>query len=316
LPDAPDDLINKGVVVHRSSAEKGRTFIVTGLYRSGTSLVASILQEAGIFMGSEINDIVFEDEAIAAILTAGDTAALQRLIDERDAGHTRWGFKYPMLCDVLAPGQLSLFRRPRLIVTFRDHLAIAARMSLSEYKEEPIQVLRDLSAGQTAMTNFISELGCPSLLLSYDKALAFPQDFIDSIMRFCDTPPSAELRERLLALVEPNRQRYIAGARQRYEGVIEGVRNGQLYGWCRLTHSTDPLTLDVSVDERVVLRLVADTFRQDLLDASIGQGRHGFFIGLESLRARPDSVIRVAVVPHGIELDKSGTRLCDFAASA
>jgi hypothetical protein len=311
----PDDLINKGIILNRSSAEKGRTFIVTGLYRSGTSLVANILQQLGIFMGREINDIVFEDEAIAGILAASDMAALQQLIAERNAGHPRWGFKYPLLCGVLAPSQVSLFDRPRIIATFRDLVAMAARTSLSEYKD-PIHVLRDLAAEQTAIANFVSEIGCPTLLLSYEKALAFPQDFIDAIMRFCDMPPSAELRERLLALIEPNRQRYIAGARQRYEGVIEGVRNGQLYGWCRLTHSADPLTLDVSVDERVVLRIVADSFRQDLLDAGIGHGKHGFFIVLGALRARPDSVIRVAVVPHRIELDNSGTCLCDFGTSA
>jgi hypothetical protein len=45
-----------------AAARGRRTFIATGLYRSGTSLVASILQQAGIFMGRQINDAVFEDE--------------------------------------------------------------------------------------------------------------------------------------------------------------------------------------------------------------------------------------------------------------
>ena len=78
MADVPDDLINKGVIVNRSSAEKGRTFIVTGLYRSGTSLVASILQEAGIFMGRAINDIVFEDEEIAPSLPGAMPARFNR----------------------------------------------------------------------------------------------------------------------------------------------------------------------------------------------------------------------------------------------
>jgi hypothetical protein len=60
-----DDLINRGVIINPlagRSQRSGRTFIVTGLHRSGTSLVASILQHAGIFMGRQINDAVFEDE--------------------------------------------------------------------------------------------------------------------------------------------------------------------------------------------------------------------------------------------------------------
>ena len=56
---AVGDLINKGFILDQRSEEKGRTFIVTGLYRSGTSLVASVLQQAGLFIGSDINDIVY-----------------------------------------------------------------------------------------------------------------------------------------------------------------------------------------------------------------------------------------------------------------
>jgi hypothetical protein len=69
-----DGLINKGVIINRPvgidrpgglAVRGGRTFIVTGLHRSGTSLVASVLQQAGVFMGRQINDAVFEDEEMA-----------------------------------------------------------------------------------------------------------------------------------------------------------------------------------------------------------------------------------------------------------
>ena len=311
----PGDLINKGIIVNHQTSDKGRTFIVTGLQRSGTSLVAAILQTAGLFIGNEINDFVFEDEAIARALNSGDTAALRQIIAERNANHSAWGFEYPALSDALAPSQLALFDQPRLIVTFRDPVAMAVRKSLSEY-HDPMQVLRGLIAEQAAMMAFVSQLTCPSLLLSYEKVLGFPEDFVDAILRFCGIPQTDVLQSRLIALIEPNRQRYITGARWRFEGLIEGVRNGQLYGWCRLTPSNDPLTLDVLVDDRPAARVVAETFRKDLLDAGVGQGRHGFFVDLETLHARPDSVIRVAVVPHGIELHNSGTRLCDFGSAA
>ena len=48
-----NDLTNRGVIINRPagpSLRGGRTLIVTGLYRSGTSLVATILRHAGIFM--------------------------------------------------------------------------------------------------------------------------------------------------------------------------------------------------------------------------------------------------------------------------
>ena len=229
--------------------------------------------------------------------------------------HPRWGFKYPRLCYALDAADLGLFDRPRVIVTFRDPVSMAVRTSLSEYRE-PMQAMRDIVADQAAMMAFIGGLDCPNLLLSYEKLLMFPQDFIDVILRFCDIPRSAELRTRLLAMIEPNRPRYLVSARRRFDGLIEGVRGGQLYGWCALTKSTEAVTLDVLVDDCVSMTLVADTFRQDLLDAGIGEGRHGYFVPLEALQARWDSVIRVRVARHGVELDNSGTRLCDFGPSA
>jgi hypothetical protein len=309
------DLANKGFILNRLTAERGRTVIVTGLHRSGTSLVASILQRAGLFIGSNVNDIVFEDEVIAGALASRDIATLRRIIAERNTQHSRWGFKCPMLGAMLDPDQLSLFDRPRLIVTFRDPIATAVRTALSEY-QDPMRSLREVAADQNAMLAFVDQIACPSLLLSYEKALTFPRDFIDTIMRFCDMPHTAELGARLIALIEPNRPRYVAYARRRYEGVIEGVRGEHLYGWCRLSQSTEPVTLEVLVDDRVVTRLAADSFRQDLLDAGIGKGSHGFFIRLDALRARPESLIRVRVARYGVELDNSGKRLCDFGSAA
>jgi hypothetical protein len=311
----PDDLINKGFIVNRHTVESGRTFIVTGLQRSGTSLVAAMLRQAGLFIGSEINDAVFEDEAIARCLDARDIPALRQIIAARNATFPTWGFKFPTLCEALEPGQLALFDRPRVIVTFRDPVAMAVRRSVSEYRE-PMQALAEVAADQTAMLAFVCALPCPSLLVSYEKALMSPEDFVDALIRFCDMPQSADLRRRLSALIEPNNRQYASVARTRFEGLIEGVRDGQLYGWCRLAHSTDPLTLDVLIDDRAAMRIVAETFRQDLLDAGIGQGRHGFFIDLAALRARPEAVVRIAVAPYGIELDNSGTRLCDFGSAA
>ena len=134
-------------------------------------------------------------------------------------------------------------------------------------------------------------------------------DFIDAILHFCDLPRSEALRERLIGLIEPNRQDYIAQVRLHYGGVIDGVTGGCLYGWCCLTAVAEPVALDLLVDDQPVLTFLADVFRQDLLDAGFGTGHHGFSIDLATLGLRPDSVIRIKVAAQGIELDNSGHRL-------
>jgi hypothetical protein len=307
-----DQLLNKGFIVNRPAASVpgagGKTLIVTGLHRSGTSLVASVLLQVGVFMGTEINDIVYEDEAMAKILISRDIDALTRLIAERDANYGTWGFKFPMLCRPLGHEDIARFSDPHVIVTFRDPVSVAVRTSLSEY-QEPMRLVRTAVEDQAAITTFIERLRCPTLLLSYEKSLAFPGDFIDAILQFCGLPRGAALRERLVRVIEPNRQTYIAQARRRYEGMIDGVAGGCLHGWCRLTDAADPVALDLLVDDQPVLTVLADGFRQDLLDAGFGTGHHGFTIELSQLSIRSDQVIRVLVAVHAIELGNGGRRL-------
>jgi hypothetical protein len=311
------DLVNKGFIVDRPGASVpgggGKTFIVTGLYRSGTSLVASVLRQVGIFMGSDINDIVHEDMEMAKVVETRNRAGLKLLIRERNAAYGTWGFKLPMLCESLDHADMALFNDPHVIVPFRDPVAMSVRTSLSEYRE-PMQALRKASEDQAAMMAFVDRLGCPKLLLSYEKSLVFPGDFVDAITQFCGLPRSDMLRDRLTRLIEPNRETYIAGARRRYEGIIEGVTGGCLYGWCRLSGVPDPVALDLFVDDQLVLEFVADSFRQDLLDAGYGRGCHGFYLDLHKLGLRPNSVIRIRDSVHAIELDNSGRRVRDYAA--
>jgi hypothetical protein len=245
------------------------------------------------------------------VLAAGRIEALAPIIGARNADHRTWGFKYPMLWQALTASQLRLFDAPRLIITFRDPVSVAIRTSLSEY-QEPMRALRDAVADLSSLMAFVSALKCPYLLLSYEKALTAPRDFINVLMRFIDIPCDDELRDRLLGMIELNRPNYLASARRRFDGLVEGVHSGHLYGWCQLTRSAEPVVLDVLVDDRVALSVIAGAFRQDLLDAGVGDGSHGYFVPLEALRARPDSVIRVKVSRHDIELDNSGRRLSHY----
>ena len=210
--DLADGMVNKGFIVScprgGGTDGGGRTFIVTGQQRSGTSLVASVLRQVGIFIGAEINDHVQEDEALARGPLGRDRDRLRDIIGERDANFGTWGFKFPMLCDVLAPADLGLFSNPHVIVPMRDPIAVAVRQSLSEY-HKPMAALGDAARALAAIVEFVGRLDCPVLLLSYEKSLMFPADFIDAIVRFGALPRGEALRERLIRLIEPNRKDYI-----------------------------------------------------------------------------------------------------------
>jgi len=306
-----DDLINKGVIINRPvrpPTRGGRTFIVTGLHRSGTSLVASVLHHAGIFMGRQINDTVFEDEEMGATLLSGDAGALRWLIDERNARHGTWGFKLPEVYTHLRVEQLALFDNAHLIVPFRDIASIAVRNALSEYNEA-MTALRDAVGQLAALVAYIDRAGGPSLLLSYEKALIFPADFVETLLSFCGLPSDAALRARLVGLVEPNRKDYVGAVRRIYRGRIDGVGHGCVFGWCQRIGSSDPVRLDLLIDDRLVTSFLADVFLKNLLDAQVGAGAHGFVAALTDFQVKPDAIIRVRVAGRLIELDNSGQRL-------
>lgn len=309
-----DDFVNKGIIINRPAApvaSGARTFIVTGLHRSGTSLVASILQHAGIFMGRQISDAVFEDQEMLAVLRSGDLGALRHLIADRNANYGTWGFKVPVAHTHLRPEHLALFANAHLIVPFRDIASISVRKSISEYKDT-MGALREAVGQLDAMVTFLDSANVPSLLLSYEKAVLFREDFVDALMRFCGLPDNAALRARLIGRIEPNRRHYIDHARQMFRGLVEGVVGDCLVGWCQLIGDPDPVMLEVHVDGRVVTSMPADLFRQDLADAGIGEGRHGFCVDLRPFMPWPDAVIGINIAGRPIEVENSGRRLAQY----
>ena len=86
-----------------------RTLILTGLARSGTSMLAQAVRAAGIPIGATANNVVREDTEIAAALDVGDFAKLDALVAARDAAHQVWGFKRPNLHAMLGPADLRRF---------------------------------------------------------------------------------------------------------------------------------------------------------------------------------------------------------------
>ena len=108
-----------------------RTLIVVGVARSGTSMVAGVLEKLGVFMGTRRDQIVFEDTELAAMLEAQPPIENARdWLRARDSVHQVWGWKRPDAFKYLS-SYLPAFRNPCLIVTFRDLLAISMRNAIA-----------------------------------------------------------------------------------------------------------------------------------------------------------------------------------------
>ncbi len=291
-----------------------RTLIVSGVARSGTSMVARVLHAVGVPMGERLDGVVFEDHEFVEMFSRPtvDGEALGRLIQDRDRAHRVWGFKRPHL-HRYGPEVISRFRNPHLIVTLRDPAAIAERNAIAEHVD--VRTALSMAADDLReMVRFTQDLPCPVLLISYEKAVRHPDRFVERLLEFCGLSVTPAWCDQLARLVEPDRHAYAEHARRRLEGYVDGIQGSVLSGWACQHRLRQPLMLTVFRDDVAVLDCSADQFRQDLADAGIDDGRHGFAIDLAGYGFMPDSRVTVRVKDLSFALSNSGSSVAELGA--
>ena len=306
------DLQNKGLISFRGAkagvgSSGARTLIVSGVARSGTSMIARVLHGAGVFMGDDMDQIVFEDHAFALLFEHGnlDLKRLRRMRRARDARYPVWGFKRPHL-HVQGAQAVTAFRNPRVILTVRDPVAIAERNAIAE-QLDPADSLAAAMDDLQAMLQFARSLTCPVLLVSYEKAVRQPGRFIGRLLDFCGVALEPVAQQRLIGLIEPDRPAYLHSARRRFDGYIDEIRDNTLTGWACQQGIPSPVTVTVFRDDVAVTGCKADRLREDLLRSGIGSGEHGFAVNLHGLGFKNDSRVTVRIEGRSFALNKSGS---------
>jgi hypothetical protein len=295
----------------KAEPEAPITLIATGLARSGTSLIAGLLHRAGIFMGDIGDEVVFEDSLLHAALPGKDPVAMLDFIYTRNSAHRRWGFKHPALHEYADMFDITKFRNPRMIVTFRDILAISQRIAVSEYVSGQ-GWLEKAAADYTEMLKAVLAIDCPVLMLSYEKCLSLPATCVDSLIDFCGLSVTPQVRADMIGAVSPNSPKYIAHARVQTEGQVDEIVGNALTGWVRLLGSTHLPEVELWVDGAPAATAIADQFREDLLAAGVGDGRHGFRIPLDNLGLSGGATLRVFAHGGRVELPKSGRTAAEY----
>jgi hypothetical protein len=305
-----NELINFGFLrTNESPAADTATVMVVGLPRSGTSMVAAVLQAIGVYIGDRIDNAVFEDTEFAAAL-AGDSDRLLELIGARNERHRTWGFKRPEAYRRL--DQLCrACRNPRVIVTFRDILAIALRNNIS-MQMEPLALLPRLAEESRKLVKTVGELSAPCLLVSYEKALQHPGEMVAAIAAFCGVSATVEQVAAAVAVIENGRPNYIERARLQYDGHIGRLIAGRLRGWVKARGRDDiRVNVELQLDGRVVQRTRANIYRPDVHKAGHGDGRYGFEFVIDDNVGR-DSIVNVRIQNSNILLPTGGLPLSGY----
>lgn len=271
-----------------------KTVIVLGGPRGGTSMVAGTLSRLGVFMGAPEGLAPFYENAeLGATAKAGDRAAARRVIARFDQEHTHWGIK------VLPKSwrfwlRKGLFREPVFVVVFRDPLAVAKRRLVSKDKAL-VRQLGDEATGAAAASSeqlvgryLLRELlralfmnarllaflwfnRRPALVVSYEKAVTRPEDFVRGVAEFIGLGDPRVIEETI-AFVTPSPRAYVMRSstyaqldpQGRLFGYLDVVEAGRLAGWALAAGDAQPLALELLVNGQRVAATRAETPREDV----------------------------------------------------
>jgi hypothetical protein len=239
------------------------TVIVIGVERGGTSMVAGVLDKLGVYMG-ETDNAVYEDHELAHCIKLNDLGAAKRIIAQRNVKHPIWGFKKPTL-KLLKQRWRGLFREPVYVVIFRDVIAVANRRAVSK-GESITEVAPRIADNYQKIVRFMLSERRPILLVSYEKALLYPELFVTRIKQFLGLPENAAIDEQAIEFIKPSPEAYHRASRanNNWLGHLEFVGENQIIGWCFDKHKPESVEVGLFVNDIQLAVTKASLSRNDV----------------------------------------------------
>ena len=190
---------------HRELLQGPRTILCTGLGRSGTSAVASLLEYLGVWLGVPENSRNRENKVLIRALREGPEEAKQ-VIAGYNAQYPVWGFKMPAARGSLSD-LLPLFRNPLVIVPHRDVVGRLSRQSISGSQQSTFENLRRAVIQQRRLLEALEPIVIPQLHLSFGLLTDAPDEAVKIIAEFVGLPvPKGSARVHM----ERRRNLYLA----------------------------------------------------------------------------------------------------------
>jgi len=193
------------VVWREANPAPQRTFVIAGVPRGGTTMAAAVVYFLGVYLGPEedLKDFTLEDQT----LNQPYHDVQFRRIKENDAQHDVWGWKNPGAIHSLKETSYAL-RNPHLIVVFRDMLATVQgemRVDADNDINRPPDVIVENHLDRIHENwRFILDSQLPTLLISYELAMRYPERLVEQMVSFLGITPSEEQRKAALEHIGPD----------------------------------------------------------------------------------------------------------------
>ncbi|MBY5967824.1 MULTISPECIES: hypothetical protein [Halomonas] len=304
-----DALINKGIViVGEPDSSKVSPIVVIGTARGGTSMVAGVLSRLGVYMGDRANHPVYEDVRLSEAFEKKQIARFKHIVEEYSMKHTHWGWKRPSIIDHLSEVNSLLSPSARYIFIYKDILSIAQRNSISMLDEVTHGMERALKQYHNTLTLLGSD-SIHAMLVSYDKATAYPEVFLSMLENFCSIQPTREQRDAALSFIDPEPEDYIEATRiTKSEGRLIAFDGQQVSGWAHYVHKRQHAEVEIFIGERSVGVVTANESVRG------GEGPDNLACGFsftipKNEKILPGDCVRARVVNDVVDLVNSPMRM-------
>ncbi len=178
-----DDKLNYGIVLlNDAPCEAEATIVATGVGRSGTTMLARIMEESGLEMGKNLTTNTREIKRLQVIVKSNERLVLKSFCKKQSRLTPKWGFKLPAFRNVMRAYEGSMLK-PRFIVIFRDVLSISIRSNIA-HGNELLSSMRMVIEDYAVTLRQIEELRSPVLLIAYEKALQYPERTVAAVVQF------------------------------------------------------------------------------------------------------------------------------------
>lgn len=173
-----------------------RTYVVFGVPRGGTTMIAGVARLCGLDIGDNLpkncEDPAFNFDVLLKSMSREEAiAAMAATVAERNEGRTVWGWKFPAAGRYLQ-GLKDSLREPHLICVFRDPAATFTRNVRRGV--DPFTALKRAEEMQRRNVQILSDWQVPSLVISYEKAVKQPEATVEAMAGFLGRPQPSDMR--------------------------------------------------------------------------------------------------------------------------
>lgn len=190
------------VVTPLRQQERNRTYVVVGVERGGTSMVAGVMRALGVNMGTTAG-LNHEDPRFIS----DDLDKQRKAIRVNNKSSEVWGFKMPkaaLSLDFYA----SELRNPCFVVVFRNIASIAdswQQRGTGSYLGSIDRAVRYYSA----ISDFLHNTKRPVIIVNYERATEMREETVAGLAAFAGIELTDEIMERGLEMITGDGKGYV-----------------------------------------------------------------------------------------------------------